>query len=450
MIVSDLIGTALLVVHEKCTNEAITKLISPNDRLDPRANATPEQRKFYDMYQANLTKALCRDESSSKGYDMTNPSSLVKHFTEDITCSEIVGMVVRGLWKPICFPVMNACTGSGGDLEDLDVKTFILCHAVQILMFSPVDWDQDRVYSADPAAYTHRFPTSDLYPGELVVGGRFSLEDLHRAACLFYLAVHRRDSPARGFLLKRVPPSTSKDVFEGYRDPGWKADSFASLEDGEHEMNYTTRKALEAEQAKNAMPSPSSPLSDSDSAVSGLGAIDAHTVVLEAMSNNVDMRFDDEAKKLRDLQVCPPLDLESAETVAKWISGHFKFPDFDAEHQRIKASATSFDQLLSEDDIAQYVDVSSSDRVREAALAPEMEETLDEELGRAYALEMVFNRIQPNPDVDLNAICEDYNISPHPDYKLYPDQPAQALKPHQVAGKSFHLGLNEIPCANHR
>ncbi|PNP75008.1 hypothetical protein FNYG_11655 [Fusarium nygamai] len=77
------------------------------------------------------------------------------------------------------------------------MEAFILAHALQILLFAPVQWHQGVRYKlTDP--YPRRFPLGypKAGPDDVTVCGKYSLDDLYRALLVFLFLVQQR--PGKG------------------------------------------------------------------------------------------------------------------------------------------------------------------------------------------------------------------------------------------------------------
>lgn len=84
------------------------------------------------------------------------------------------------------------------EVPQIHTIAFMLVHAVQLLLFAPVDWVENRIYSRD--VYDHRFPLPYLdedFPEQpKIVRGLFTMGDLSRALYMLYSARFRRGSKA--------------------------------------------------------------------------------------------------------------------------------------------------------------------------------------------------------------------------------------------------------------
>ncbi|RGP73594.1 hypothetical protein FLONG3_6331 [Fusarium longipes] len=88
-------------------------------------------------------------------------------------------------------------------------KITVLFAAAQLPLFAPNDWIQDEHrYSADRAAYAHRFPMGTEPVTDRQVAARFSLQDLNRAIILVYAMLNRRNDKSN--LLSNTQPRPKK------------------------------------------------------------------------------------------------------------------------------------------------------------------------------------------------------------------------------------------------
>ncbi|KAJ3536979.1 hypothetical protein NM208_g6281 [Fusarium decemcellulare] len=94
----------------------------------------------------------------------------------------------------------------------------MLVHAVQILLFAPVEWEETISYSTNPEDYRHGYLILEGPDQTLVVGGRFSMEDLNRAIFLLYAFSNRRNGRVN-LLQERAPRKSGKTRWSRYHDP---------------------------------------------------------------------------------------------------------------------------------------------------------------------------------------------------------------------------------------
>ncbi|KAF4462489.1 hypothetical protein FALBO_10700 [Fusarium albosuccineum] len=95
---------------------------------------------------------------------------------------------------------------------------FMLVHAMQILLFAPVEWEETIAYSPNLEDYRHGYLILEGPDQTRVVGGRFSMEDLNRAILLLYAFSNRRNGRVN-LLQERAPRKSGKTRWSGYHDP---------------------------------------------------------------------------------------------------------------------------------------------------------------------------------------------------------------------------------------
>jgi hypothetical protein len=73
------------------------------------------------------------------------------------------------------------------------MKVFVLAHALQILLFAPIQWRQGACYKSTDS-YTRRFPLEYPEPGpdDVKICGKYSLDDLYRALLLMFFLLQQR------------------------------------------------------------------------------------------------------------------------------------------------------------------------------------------------------------------------------------------------------------------
>lgn len=162
-------------------------------------------------------------------FAMINPTELLEAYAgkegqrADMTVRDFVDQVVTLCPKPTFIRVLPKYfwrTGSQETRRKYALQSFVLSHAVQILLFASQDRVSNRVYSRDRTSYAHRFPTPDNIGGgtEKKIAGLFSMEDLHRAILLFYFMIKRRTHPqARPWIGRAV--TDMPVLFPGYCNP---------------------------------------------------------------------------------------------------------------------------------------------------------------------------------------------------------------------------------------
>jgi hypothetical protein len=178
-----------------------------------------EENHFYDLGGPEY-EGWVKPYDFTEKFDKPSPAKLIQAYKENTQIRRFVDQIVNHCPEPTFVPVRNwhFVRDTFTDLE-LCPEAFILCHAVQILLFAPQNWCRDRVYFRDVAKYEHRFPTPDFIGGgtEKVVAGLFSMEDLHRAILLLYYLIRRRKQVN---WFGKVPEDSDSELeFPGYHQP---------------------------------------------------------------------------------------------------------------------------------------------------------------------------------------------------------------------------------------
>ncbi|KAH7260752.1 uncharacterized protein BKA55DRAFT_686334 [Fusarium redolens] len=103
-------------------------------------------------------------------------------------------------------------TGYLGFSAGLRIEIFILAHAVQIMLFAPIQGREDASYKSTDS-YPRRFPLGYPEPGpdDVMICGKYSLDDLYRALLLIFFILQQRPG-------KDEDPhiSQSSEVWLGY------------------------------------------------------------------------------------------------------------------------------------------------------------------------------------------------------------------------------------------
>ncbi|KAF5538316.1 hypothetical protein FNAPI_11148 [Fusarium napiforme] len=161
--------------------------------------------------------------------DFIDPLEVLMAYNCNENIREFTNKVAKLCTKPTFIPALNKYVLVPHDPGNISPCAFVLAHAVQILLFSPQDWDPYRVYSKDQRAYAHRFPTPGTIGGGTIpaVAGLFSMEDLYRVILLFFYLLKRRS--VSKWITKTAPTSSSNAEFPGYHQP-----ASSSVDQGAH------------------------------------------------------------------------------------------------------------------------------------------------------------------------------------------------------------------------
>ncbi|QGI61236.1 hypothetical protein CEK27_005207 [Fusarium fujikuroi] len=207
IIVPEVVGKAALLAVNFRPNE---------DTIN--ANA-PDSMKFIEQIYEDFRARGVEENASSM--PKPTPNDVLKAYDEDEEIKSFVDRVAKLCPRPTLIPVLNKHVDSRvlSNKEQISTKAFVLAHAIQILLFAPMDWDRERVYSRDREEYVHQFPTPAEFGGGTGthVAGLFSKEDLHCAILIFYALVCRRSK--RTAWITRTPSSNANEAgFVGYFD----------------------------------------------------------------------------------------------------------------------------------------------------------------------------------------------------------------------------------------
>ncbi|KAF5547475.1 snf2 family helicase [Fusarium mexicanum] len=462
-----------IIVPEIASNAALlADEFQPNqDTLNADA---PGSMKFIEPIYADF-RALPVEEKASTASKSSkpNPNELLKAYDEDEEIKSFVDRVAKLCPKPTLIPVLNKHVDSRvllDNKEQISPKAFVLAHAVQILLFAPMDWDRDRVYSRDREKYVHRFPTPAEFGGGTgtQVAGLFSMEDLHRAILIFYTLVCRRSrSPSkRTPWITRPPPISKKDEpFIGY----WNESAVAITEVPEvadtvvevslaagakyqatvkekkrerliaqraWTKKYREQKKEDARDIDLLSDDHVPPDPDALPAVTGNQHVDVCAALLESAQPTrpkLAIRSRIAEARIRDME---PLSKKSFEVVMSRLNTVHGKQDFDAKLAQLRKTITNVESFLPGNKINDFIrSQEESEVVTEFRLAnPDKTEELVKLSRQQYALEHVLSSLQPEPSKEgLQSLCQTFGIAEWPDLRLYPDrQDAQPLKPHQV------------------
>ncbi|KAF5576228.1 hypothetical protein FPCIR_12715 [Fusarium pseudocircinatum] len=107
-------------------------------------------------------------------------------------------------------PKLLSSTGAG--FHD-GMETFILAHALQILLFAPAEWHQGARYKCADS-YVRRFPLEYPEPGpdDVTVSGKYSLEDLYRAVLFMFFLIQQRPEKGEDDYASRTSEKLSREI----------------------------------------------------------------------------------------------------------------------------------------------------------------------------------------------------------------------------------------------
>ncbi|UKZ55768.1 hypothetical protein TrVGV298_009592 [Trichoderma virens] len=386
-VVPDIIPAGLKLLHSKFRVEVAKALFQ---EYSVESGSLPDSMDA--LYINSRTRVDALPEGSSLQL-LIGPIELMNMYTHKSALKRFVDQTIQSIKVPIFLPITRGVISSS-DAEDniIDPAATILIQAAQILLFAPTKWHKDIKYTR---------LTDDL-------------EDLHRAVILVYLAIYRRvQNGTAGLKTQRAPQP--RGTFSGYYDVERQIPDDTAGKEGASQLAVARfiRHPLPVLQTGLIQPSPTTASSESRSTRAAAP----------------------------DIPFTPCEKIDYPPNLDKWleIRERFDWDDPDQVFARVSEHITSFNALVGDQHLIEFVERGSASTVIQEFLAlhPEDEKGLNDALLRSYALETVFNGHPPPEDTDINAVCSRFGIKPYPSLELYPDQGFQPLKPHQVAGVIF-------------
>lgn len=210
--VCDIVPSGLKLLQAKFRVEVAKSLL---EEYSPDPTSIPQS---LDATWVNARSRVIALGSDSNPQVLIQPSEVVKQYTTNKALRLVVDVAITNLQKPMFLPVTRAVVSRADNEGDgIHVVATILIIAAQILLFSPTSWDKELEYSRDQSAYQHRYPTPPGHGGNCrSVADLFSLEDLHRAIVMVYLAIYRRKDGTIALKAGRQPQPRGKWL--GYFD----------------------------------------------------------------------------------------------------------------------------------------------------------------------------------------------------------------------------------------
>ncbi|KAL2682399.1 hypothetical protein Neosp_006850 [[Neocosmospora] mangrovei] len=410
------------------------------DTMDEKAQL------FLDMYRkaANFEG----NGSNPKG-TLPQPLEVLQAYTDKKTRT-LVDKIFSVVTKPTFVPILKEQANNSP--ISINPVVFILAHAVQILKFAPIGFDE--AIDFEEGTYDRRFPTKLEGGGtDLVVCNKtYSMEDLNRATLLFYQFIIRRDK--RRNLINRAPP-VAKTAFLGYADPDFQHNATEStgidLTVNEHaraqlafEKQVNKAKAERRARAEENEERNQDVFFEGtgrlqkdkdDEPITGIDALDIHENIIEAFgSTNLSETV---ASKIASSgQVMMPF--MSAETenmlVEALISLH-PVIDHEANLAKVQQQLAKFKNHVNPEELDSFIQQQKEcpEILEYAKKYPGNLDGLLEEIKRLYLLEKITSSLQPDHDYDLDMLSDFYDIPKYPDLRLYPDEDAEPLMAHQLA-----------------
>lgn len=104
----------------------------------------------------NCLAAVEKLPALEKAWMRIAPSAVIQRVNTNIVLQEMMATIIGGCKRPVLIPITRSTLeGSSNEADSINTVAFIAAHAIQILMFAPMDWDGDRQYEIGPEAYRH-------------------------------------------------------------------------------------------------------------------------------------------------------------------------------------------------------------------------------------------------------------------------------------------------------
>ncbi|KAF5009663.1 hypothetical protein FDECE_4132 [Fusarium decemcellulare] len=409
---------------------------------DPQ-NLEGLDKEFYSFITPLRTKFSELGTYSDTKYSVPSPLEVVRAYADDAAVREVVDRVVRLTPCPVLIPLLNQDVWPEYDTNNNPKEVaripFILVHAVQLLLFAPTDWDERRTYSRSREAYEHRYPLDN---GPTAVAGLFSMEDLNRSVLTVYALFNRRNG--RGDAMQARPPGTpAAFTWCGYVDPAYDPTSeppegLDRLHDQEAAAQSRLARAQMGELQQRMDAEGVAPLK-------GLDVVDACEPILEHFgSHDLPKKLASKYQK-EGAGPVPRMSDETHREIILELKMLHGIQDPEERLARIKQTVTGVEEHVAEADLNTYIStVSPQENIqRYAEKYPGKLDGLLAELRRQMALEHFMSSLQPEKNVDLNAVCDKLGLTRWPDVRLYKQGGMESYKPHQVLDAASILERSE-------
>lgn len=405
---------------------------------------------------------------------------VISYYFDVYKVRQFVDMVIESLAQPVFLPVYKCNVGSDttdqGENQPLDAKLFILVHAVQILLFAPMDLNLGEMqYSRDTDAYPHRFPSPKVHAWEQMdVAGRFSGEDLYRACCLFVHTAKRRGLPQYTFCTTTAKKNaySTKD-WPGYCDTQLVIPPLADLDDpADLPHNAALRANLRADDDElqrqqeeqdrlRALNDDHDSPGDEDASDDAANPVDAvaHLEVLnEAFEVNhmqhvhrrrqqtkTASRKDKATKGKQDEEEQEDegrpgerIDPLTFSTMVATLRKMCPSRDPDEVNAETQSCLTHFNQFVDTTKLAEYLRTQEDVHIQEGATNANAANDAEAQrllMARCFAMNSILNDPGDDEVVEVEAICKRLGFD-YPQLKPSGSTPQATFKPHQVQGES--------------
>ncbi|KAF7553679.1 hypothetical protein G7Z17_g3457 [Cylindrodendrum hubeiense] len=447
----DVCQDAMLVLHDRFQLTTVKERLQPNCDTPPNYDTpTENQLRFRAFYRCVLnTINAITENATATGHTpkLPNPVHVIKAY-ENPDVKWVVDCVANGVSKPIFLPVAHRDvwpgTGSPHQASNTSSIIFILVHAVQVLLFAPINSKTPKSeLCANQEAYPHRFPSPPGFGGneDKDVAGLFSMEDLNRAVLLIFCQLKRRDGK-HNLSSDSSPRNQSCTEFPGYLDQVSDSDNLDDEVDFDgvstqaiNNIRQLLRREVEPEEDLQDQRLHVATVGDASSVLSqqplaGTDALDVHEAAMEQMSSVMAYR---PRYKLKSKKTQPIShgELENALGVLKL---RHRLDELVVTEAKTRSQLANLCIPTKEEELDTYIKKQHTSPVIQDFLKkhPEEIDKLDAEMKRQYALEHHVSSLQPDTRVDLNEVLSRHGLGPWPEMRLNDAPNIRPLLPHQL------------------
>jgi hypothetical protein len=442
--------------------------------------AYQEERAFH-RWMDSRKDMLFTKTSEDTTKTMVAHDILMKTLVENQYVWRAVDKVLRHLKRPTFIPMfaMDVNPTHIHQSATIDYEATALVNLCQILKFAPNAAQRDGEilkYSLDPTDLEgRRFPTRNdpagLYDGERktdgLLGGRFSLDDMNRAAVLGGMCYVRRNKPKEGsHILNQSRPRVraTKEPFHGWIDPpryragekaarmdqnntssAWtEAQIKASLnrQDARQEAAESTT-SIDGRTGPPARKYPCYALQEVETEqadpVSFNTRMDLWDHLMHASSGSNPGETMDEFFKSHAVDGMDSLTNAAYQVIVEEARrNQFEF-DYEKAKAEIDETLTDFSALVDSTIIQNFLTESLKHPIIKNLLEkPSMtEQKLTDLLSRDFILDKLMSDLGEEPDVDWEKYREVHALSEYPDWQPFRSGHQTPFKLHQFASKFF-------------
>ncbi|RSL97586.1 hypothetical protein CEP52_010794 [Fusarium oligoseptatum] len=399
-------------------------VMSSFSKAGPRLSL--EEKRFDSLMAPLLNTIQSLSDASETSFPVPPPVEVISAYVDDAAVRDLVDEVARTIPRPVLIPVLvkNIRPNDHANKDHIAQIAFVLIHAVQLLLFSTTQFQQDRTYHREHPERRYTFDT-----GDKTVAGLFSLEDLNRAVLMMYTMYNRRCTKADA-MQKRKPPQC-KSAWMGYAEP--KYNPALDIPEG---TDLLVDRYMSAQLEMDLMILKSTPTSSCTQDISRDGA-DAFDVYAEILEWSWSSSGPDQVKqRLRESSGIENMPSTSLTNIEQTCRNLLQFHDIDLDRDVHKSQGyfTQLDDAL-EGQLDQYTaTIGDLDQINDFSHRyPGGKEALVAELRHQMAVELTMASLQPQQMGYLAELCERYGLGDWRKPSLYPnDLKVDPYKPHQV------------------